>query len=206
MKHWIRKTAAAAVLVAGATLAMPVAANAATIYPPANACHTPAVTHSRVIAFFCQAGTFNPHEKVTVTVEGEDGSSTQIGVVKFAPSIARGFVNSTNDGALLALAITLPQVKSGVYTISAVSPTSAGGTASVSFTSEDTGGTGSTGGTTGSTSGTSGSSSSSGSLPVTGMDAGSLVGIWVGGGALVLAGGAAVVATSVRRNRKHAER
>lgn len=42
----------------------------------------------------------------------------------------------------------------------------------------------------------------SGSLPSTGGDSESLLGIWVGGGALVLAGATVAVAATVRRNRQ----
>jgi LPXTG-motif cell wall-anchored protein len=192
MKYMIRNTAAAAVLVAGAILAMPLAADAATIYPPANVCSTPATAGpSGTIAFKCADGTFAPHEKVTITVEGENGAGAKIGFVAIAAvTTASGTAESTSSGALAAVPITLPSNASGVYNISAVSASSSGGTASVSI----------------STTAGSGSSGSSGStLPVTGIDAGSLLGVWIGGGALVLAGGAIAVATSVRRNRKHAE-
>lgn len=64
----------------------------------------------------------------------------------------------------------------------AVSESSTGGTASVTVS------TGSTGG--------------GGSLPATGADNSALLGVWVGGGALVLAGGALAVAATVRRNRQ----
>jgi LPXTG-motif cell wall-anchored protein len=42
----------------------------------------------------------------------------------------------------------------------------------------------------------------SGTLPSTGGDSESLLGIWVGGGALVLAGATVAVAATVRRNRQ----
>jgi len=40
------------------------------------------------------------------------------------------------------------------------------------------------------------------SLPAAGIDNAMLLGLWVGGGALVLAGGVVAVAAAVRRNRK----
>jgi len=46
--------------------------------------------------------------------------------------------------------------------------------------------------------------SDSGSLPATGIDSSSLLGLWVGAGALILVGGTLAIATTVRRNRKQA--
>lgn len=46
------------------------------------------------------------------------------------------------------------------------------------------------------------SGSGTGTLPSTGGDSDSLLGIWVGGGALLLAGATIAVATTVRRNRQ----
>lgn len=46
------------------------------------------------------------------------------------------------------------------------------------------------------------SEAGSGTLPSTGGDSESLLGIWVGGGALVLAGATVAVAATVRRNRQ----
>ena len=75
-----------------------------------------------------------------------------------------------------------PSTASGVYNLTAVSEGSAGGTASVTVVPATTSG--------------------GGSLPATGIDSSSLLGLWVGGGALILVGGTLAVATTVRRNRK----
>lgn len=187
MKNSIRITAAVA-LAAAATLALPVAAQADTIYPPSNACSVvpTVITPGATVTFSCTDGTFSPGEFVSITVEGP--TSAEIGFVKFAVT-STGSSEATSTGALAGVPISFPSNASGVYNITAVSETSAGGTASASI----------------STGSAAGGSSSSGQLPATGLDSGSLLGLWVGGGAIVLAGGALAVAATVRRNRKHAD-
>ena len=180
MKHSIRITAVAA-LVAASALALPVAAQAAPpIYPPSNACSVvPTVTTpGATVTFNCVNGTFSPSEFVTVTVEGNTGAN--VGFIKFAVTSAGSTTASSGGG--ISVPITFPSNASGNYNIAAVSETSAGGTATVSV-----------GSTTGGESGT---------LPATGIDSSSLLGLWVGGGALVLAGGAVALTAAVRRNRK----
>ncbi len=88
--------------------------------------------------------------------------------------------------------ITLPDPQVGTYLLTATG-TLADGTPG---TSTGVVGSGS------STGGTSGTGDASGSLPATGMDANSLLGFWVGGGALVLAGATVAVVATARRNRR----
>jgi hypothetical protein len=180
MKNSLRITAVAA-LVAASALALPTAALADTIYPPSNACSVvPAVvTPGATVTFSCTDGTFSPSEFVTVTVQGNTGAD--VGFIKFAVT-SSGETTSSATGAL-SVPIAFPSDASGTYNIAAVSATSAGGAASASI-----------GTTTGSTGGS--------SLPATGIDSSSLLGLWVGGGALVLAGGAVALTAAVRRNRK----
>ena len=180
MKHSIRITAVAA-LVAASALALPAAAQAAPpIYPPSNACSVvpTVITPGATVTFNCVNGSFTPGEFVSVTVEGN--TSATVGFIKFAVTSA-GSTTATSGGAV-SVPITFPSNASGNYNIAAVSETSAGGTATVSV-----------GSTTGGESGT---------LPATGIDTSSLLGLWVGGGALVLAGGAVALTAAVRRNRK----
>ena len=68
-----------------------------------------------------------------------------------------------------------------MYNIAAISRSSAGGTASASITGTD-------------------------GLPTTGGDSGQLIGVWVGGGALVLAGITVLVALAARRRRDRDDR
>ena len=160
----------------------PVAAQASTIYPPSGACTiSPAVASAgATIQLSCTAGTFADTEPVTITVTGENGSSASIGFVRFAISTASGRTTSAADGSLRAVPIVLPRDASGTYNIAAVSTSSVGGTATATIASD-------------------------GSLPVTGMNAGSLLSLWVGGGALVLAGATVAVAATIRRHRDRTE-
>ncbi|GAA1469867.1 cell wall protein [Microbacterium thalassium] len=180
MKHKIRNAAAIAALVAVSTLGLGSAAQAATIYPPSGACTVAsnvASPNSRV-AMECADGTFSPNERVTITVRG--ASSVSIGFFKFATT-STGTAQSSSTGSL-STGITFPTDASGVYEISATSETSTGGSATITVATDS-------------------EADGGGSLPVTGMESGELLGLWVGGGALVLAGGAIAVAASVRRNR-----
>ena len=72
--------------------------------------------------------------------------------------------------------ITLPANASGVYNIAAISATSAGGAASASIVGAD-------------------------GLPSTGGNSDQLLGVWIGGGALVLAGAVIVIARVARARR-----
>lgn len=185
MKHSIRITAVAA-LVAASAFALPTAAQADTIYPPSNACNVvPAViTPGATVTFNCSNGTFSPSEFVSVTVEGNTGAD--VGFIKFAVT-STGSTTSTAAGAI-SVPISFPSNASGNYNITAVSATSAGGASTVSIGAAAGGGSGGSDGGT--------------SLPATGIDSSSLLGLWVGGGALVLAGGAVALTAAVRRNRK----
>jgi hypothetical protein len=167
---------AVAAVVAMLTLSAP-AAHASAIYPPAGSCTaTPAtITPGGSVEFACQAETFSPSEDVTITVTGENGAATEIGMVRFAITTASGTVTSGDDGSLSAIPLTLPSNARGTYNIAAVSATSAGGTAAVTV------------------------SASEGALPITGLDGGTLAGLLIGGGALLLAGAAIAIVAVVRR-------
>lgn len=169
-------------LVVASVLAGPVAAEASTIYPPSGACAvSPAAAGAgATIELSCAAATFSPNESVTITVTGENGSAASIGFVRFAISTASGRTTSADDGSLPATPITLPRDASGTYNIAVVSPTSVGGTATATIAGD-------------------------GSLPVTGLNSGSLLSLWVGGGALVLAGLTIAAAAAVKRHRDRTE-
>lgn len=187
MTHRTARAAFALALVA-AFVGLPTAAQASSIYPPTGSCTVSpaAITPGASLQFSCAANTFAANETVTITITGENGQGAAIGAVKFAISTASGTVRSTASGALPETQITLPGNASGVYNITAVSETSAGSTATVT-----------------STNGT--SPSADGSLPITGLNGASLLAVWVGAGALVLAGGVLAVTAAVRRRRSHAE-
>lgn len=179
MAHRLTRVAIAAAIVAGSALALPQAANASVIYPPSNACavNPSAASAGETIVFSCDADTFSPNEDVTITITGENGADANFGFVKFAVSTGNTTRTSTDTGALAAVEITLPSDASGVYNIEALSATSAGGVASPTVSAD-------------------------GNLPATGSDNAQLLGLWIGGGTLVLAGGAIAIATTVRRTRR----
>lgn len=171
-------------LVGALAIVAPTAAQASTIYPPSDSCTASPATAApgARIEFSCSPETFSSNERVTITVTGENGTDARIGMVRLAISTASGFAQSQTDGSLRPVGITLPSNASGTYNIAAVSASSAGGTAAVSA-----------------------SAGSDSALPSTGLDSGSLLGLWVGGGALVAAGAALGVTALVRRRLQHAE-
>ncbi|MFC8682649.1 LPXTG cell wall anchor domain-containing protein [Microbacterium ureisolvens] len=172
----LRRAALAATLAAAAVFAAPAAANASTIYPPSGSCTaSPTTTQAGgTIEFACAAETFSPDESVTITVTGENGAGTRIGMVRFAITTASSTASSAADGSLPGIDITLPSNASGTYNIAAVSATSAGGNAAVTITGAD-------------------------GLPSTGLDQGQTLGLWIGGGALLLAGAALAIVAAIRR-------
>lgn len=180
MKRMVRTAVVVATIAAASALALPSAAQAASIYPPSGSCTASPTTVAPggTVTFACIAETFSSDESVTITVTGENGAAAQIGMLKFAITTASGLSTSGADGSLAGVAITLPSDATGTYNIAAVSPTSAGGTAAVTVS----GGTG--------------------GLPSTGLDSASMAGLWIAGGALVLTGGALAVTAAVRRSRR----
>jgi len=178
VNHRIARIAAVATLVSGAVLA-PAAAHASAIYPPSNACsaNPSTITAGSTVDFSCDAATFAPDEAVTITVTGENGANTSFAFVRFAVTTGSTVRTSTSTGALDPVTITLPSDARGVYNIEAISATSAGGTASASISAEGSG------------------------LPTTGGDSTALIGLLIGGGALVAAGAAVAITSVVRRRR-----
>ena len=178
MPRFLPRAALVATLALGAVIAVPAAASASTIYPPSGSCTTTPATAQAggTIVFACAAETFSSDESVTITVTGENGADASIGMVRFAISTASNTTTSAEDGSIAPIDITLPSNATGTYNIAAVSSTSAGGTAAVTITGAD-------------------------GLPATGLDQGQTIGLWIGGGALLLAGAALAVVAAVRRSR-----
>ncbi|MFG6446355.1 hypothetical protein ACFXP7_13660 [Microbacterium sp. P06] len=185
MKINFAKVAAVVTLAAAATFA-PLAANA---YPSGDeaSVSSPTVGPGGTVEFSVEASTFVPGEPVTISLTGENASAGSLAVVK---SVVQTSVLDTRpaaaDGSLPSVGVRLPANASGTYTITAASPSVPEGV-SAAVTVVTSGGNGGGGG-----------------LPATGMDSGSLLGLWVGGGALVLAGGAVAVGAAVHRQRKQA--
>lgn len=166
-------------LVAASLFAFAPAASASTIYPPSGSCTTAptATTAGGTVQFACQAGTFAPAEDITITVTGENGAASTIGMVRTAITTASGMARSDADGALPGIALTLPSDATGTYNVAALSASSAGGTAAVTIRAAD------------------------GSLSATGVDGGALAALLIGGGGLVALGAVIAIVAAVRRRR-----
>ncbi|MEV7767977.1 hypothetical protein [Microbacterium sp. NPDC086615] len=118
---------------------------------------------------------FQPGAEVTFTLVGRGVTGANIATASLPVTSAS--VTKTADASGSATAVvTLPANPSGSYTLAATGARA------------DSNGGGSNGG-------------SSNALPATGVNGESLMGIYIGGGALVLAGATVAVAAKVRRNR-----
>lgn len=187
MKLNFAKVGASALLAGVLLLAAPVAAQADYV-PSAPGTQTIEVTEDGEYGFEgYEAGSEVQFTLVGVNVTGANIASA--GQAVTAASVVK--VADANGAA--AAVVTLPDPQVGTYLLSASGTPASGEGASV-------GGGTSVGG--GSSSG--GSTDASSSLAVTGMDANSLLGFWVGGGALLLAGATVAVVATARRNRSKA--
>lgn len=191
MKLKIVQAAAAVALAAGAVVAVPAAANASTYAPTPPPTPGPGVT----APVSTPAGIFAGGEPVSVLLSGEDANFASLGVVQSAyfASANLGSVTSSANGSV-SFGIVLPDTATGTYSTTLTSPSRPQGY-QVTLSADGSVLSG------GAASGV----SSSGGLAATGMDSGSLLGLWVGGGALVLAGGAVAVGAAVHRQRKLAD-
>ncbi|MBZ4487652.1 hypothetical protein LQ938_02370 [Microbacterium sp. cx-55] len=177
MPRRLSRFAAASALAAILTL-VPVAAFA---YPPNDAAR---VTQTSVdpggsVQLSVAADVFTPGEQVTITVRGENASGVTFAMVRTALE-TRIYTDAraNSDGGLDPLTVTFPADAAGAYTIAVFSPSTPGDTVTVTV----------------------------GSLSVTGIDSQSVLGIWVGGAALIVAGALiAVTATVARHRRRHAD-
>ncbi|MCD2170220.1 LPXTG cell wall anchor domain-containing protein [Microbacterium sp. JC 701] len=132
---------------------------------------------------------FTPGAPVEFTLVGKGITGANIATANLPVTAAS--VTKTADAAGTATAVvTLPASPSGTYTLSASGDRSGSPAGGGSTGGGSTGGGAEEGGST--------------ALPATGMDANSLLGVWVGGGALVLAGAVVVVATKTRRRNESA--
>lgn len=193
MKFNFAKVGASAVVAGALLLAAPAIAHAdPQDYPPTG----PGVQSREITEDGPQgfAG-YLPGSPVSFTLTGVGVTASNIASAGAAVTSASVTKFADASGSAAAV-ITLPQPQIGSYLLTAAG-TAADGTPSTSTTV--VGGGSSTGGTSTSAGGT---TDASGSLAVTGMDANSLLGFWVGGGALVLAGATVAVAATARRNRR----
>ncbi|MCT9001956.1 hypothetical protein [Microbacterium memoriense] len=176
MKHRLTKAAAALAIATAAVFAAPAMANAYTPSGPDSSTTTITPGGTANLTF---TG-FEPGESVTFTLTGENGAGATLAFVKFAVSSASLTKSATAAGAA-PVSVTLPTNASGTYTLAA---SAASGNATQQIVVGSAAGGAAT-------------------LPSTGFDGDGLLGVWIGGGALVLAGSAVAVAATVRRNRQN---
>lgn len=190
MKLNFAKVGATTALAGALLLAAPIAAQAQTYAPSAPGTQSREITEDGPQGF---AG-YLPGSPVSFTLTGVGVTGSNIATAGLAVTSAS--VTKFADAAGSATAvITLPEPQVGTYLLTAAGTASDG---SPTTSTNVVGGGTSVGGTTNA----GGSAGGSDSLAVTGMDANSLLGFWVGGGALVLAGATVAVAATARRNRR----
>lgn len=183
MKRTIIKASAVTALVVGAVFLTSNIANAYTP-PPTGTVSSTTVGPGGSFTFGAPADVFEPGETVTIFLTGESASGATLGFVKFAVETqSLGTATANGNGGLGAVTITLPSNASGRYTVLATSASNPTGVSASVTTSAST-------------------DSDDDNLATTGLDNAALLPIWLGGGALVLAGGGLAVAATVRRNRK----
>ncbi|QCQ17042.1 LPXTG cell wall anchor domain-containing protein [Microbacterium sp. RG1] len=183
----LRTKIAAVILTAAALVAAPAAAQAYVPTPgEPEAAVSGAPTPGGTVTLVATA--FDGNTPISFVVTGENGAGITQASVKLAVSSSPTFSTTTNAAGNASFNVKLPSNATGTYDV-AVTGQKNGVT--VTETTSFAVGTGSGG--TGSGTG----------LPATGVDSGSLMGVWIGGGVLLL-GGLAVTVFAVRRQRQGA--
>jgi LPXTG-motif cell wall-anchored protein len=181
MKSLRTKIAAVAIAVA-AVIAAPAAASAYTPSGP-TAGITATGTFTPGGSITLTAGGYDLGTQVSFTVTGENGAGITLAMVKFVSSTSPVFgpYSANASGVANSAAIVLPSNASGTYTVTATAPGYTNQTTQFAV----------------------GSSAGGGGLPNTGFDATSMLGVWIGGGVLLL-GGVLVTVFAARRERQDA--
>lgn len=176
----LRTKIAAVVIAAFALVAAPAAANA----------YTPGAPDVAVAGTLTPGGTvtlsavaFDANTTVSFRVTGENGAGITLGLIKTVVNTSPEFTATTNAAGNASVSVKLPANATGEYTV-AVTGLKNG--VSVTETSTFAVAAPAGGGS---------------NLPATGIDSGSLMGVWIGGGVLLL-GGLAVTVFAVRRQRQ----
>ena len=170
----LRTKIAAVVIAVAAIVAAPAAANAYTPVAPSGTSFITSPGGTVTVPF---TG-FAPNEDVSFTLTGENAASATLAVVKTAIT-SKSLVKAADASGAVSVTVTLPSNAKGAYSLTAVGLSSDASTA-VTITA---------------------TASGSGGLPATGVDSASLMGVWIGGGVLLL-GGLAVTVFAVRRQRQ----
>ena len=182
MKNSILRAAAALSLVAVALMA-PTAAHA---YPdPAVVIATPAtIAPNNTSTFTTDRAPFNASEDIRITITGENANGARLAFIKTAIETNTMLTTRAVQGKLNVPTLS-PQNASGKYDL-----TFTGVTSGVVLRTR----------ITVTPSGTTTTPSKAG-LAVTGFNSDSAAGLWIAGGALVVAGAAVGVGAAVRRRR-----
>ena len=149
--------------------------------PAAASAYTPSGPTAGITA----SGTFTPGGAITLTAggyaSGTPVSFTVTGENGAGITLVFGPYSANASGVANSAGIVLPSNASGTYTVTATAP---------GYTNQTT-------------QFVVGSSAGGGGLPNTGFDAGSMLGVWIGGGVLLL-GGVLVTVFAARRERQDA--
>lgn len=181
MKNSILRAAAALSLVAVALMA-PTAAHA---YPdPAVVIATPAtIAPNNTSTFTTDRAPFNASEDIRITITGENANGARLAFIKTAIETNTMLTTRAVQGKL-NVPILFPQNASGMYDLTFTGVTS-GVVLRTSITVTPAGT----------------KPPSKAGLAVTGFNSDSAAGLWIAGGALVVAGAAVGVGAAVRRRR-----
>ncbi|WP_460776114.1 hypothetical protein [Microbacterium sp. GXF7504] len=172
MKSLRIKLAAIAVAIV-ALVAAPAAANAA--YTPSPQGGTTTFTAAPGGSVSVPYTGFQPGETVRFSLTGENANGATLALVKTAVE-TKTFDKAASASGAVTVTVTLPSNATGAYTLSAQGLTSGTSAAAVTI--------------------------NAGQVPAaTGVDSASLMGVWIGGGVLLL-GGLAVTVFAVRRQRQ----
>ncbi|WOF22269.1 hypothetical protein N8K70_12865 [Microbacterium betulae] len=171
---------AAFAVAAALTFAAPLAANAYTPSGPDGGSTDVTPGEPTTIGF----DGFSPNEDVTFALTGENASGATLATIVRAQIETTSTTKQADAEGSTTVTVTLPSDAFGTYSLTATGETS-GAAASTTL---DTGVSAPE------------DDSDGDSLSPTGTDMSS-IGLWVGGGALVLGGGAVIAAVALRRQR-----
>lgn len=178
--------AAAAISLAAAALMAPTAASA--YVDPAAVVATPStITPGQSSTFTTTGAPFSGDEDVLISITGENASGATLGMVKAAVETNTTLRTRAKAGAL-AVPIAFPANAVGTYDLTFTGQTSGKVVHAQVLVSS-----GSSAPTT---------PPSPNGLAKTGIDDGATAGLWVAGGALILAGAAVGVGAAARRRRR----
>ena len=172
-------TMVASLVVAGALALAPVAAQAYPAAPPAEPTVSGTVAPGGTVAV--EFAGFTPSETVSVTLTGENAAAGDLAaIVRLAVTSLSETYTAAADGTV-DVTVTLPANATGTYTVTAIGAESdITETATLVVPTAAGVGTGAGGG-----------------LAATGGQ--DMTGLWIGGGALLLTGGAVLAASRIRR-------